>query len=233
MKKTGKEYSFRSTKNVLSERSCRAAGRAESYSFRTKYDPPVLSVEAMSNMHAKLNTFDDASTMLWQDRGSRIAIPYGSEMFLSNERGIESVMMGSTRNFFHDLPNAEREPDARSKFPYDQDAHTGANKIKRLFQQNLQHKNEAARIIQRSTKNYMVDLAVNEQVRHTNELISKVQKKFRYTKKRLRDTRLRREEADADRASALKVEQHAMFLQRLSEEKDSKLSRGWLCLTRE
>ena len=190
MKKAGKKYNFRSKQDIMTEASCRAAGRVESYTYRRKYDPPVLSVEALTNMHGKLNTFDDSSSAdipIWNDRSSRIAIPYGSELYLNNERGIESVLLGSTRNYFPDLSNPENEPDARPKFPYDQDAHTGANRIKRLFRRNTSRRNRAARIIQRNTRNYIIKKAVIEQVRHHNELISKVQRKFKRAKKRLQN----------------------------------------------
>jgi hypothetical protein len=233
MKKTGKDYNFRSNRDIMSEVSCRAAGRAESYTYRKKYDSPVLSVEALNNMHAKLNKFDDSSTKMWEDRGSRIAIPYGSELYLNNERGIDSVLLGSSRNYFADLSNPENEPNARPKFPYDQDAHNGANQIKKLFLRNMTRRNKAARIIQRNTKNYIMKLAVIEQVRYSNELISKVQKKFKYAKKRLQDARLLREEAAANRADALKVEKHTLLLKQLAEEKDTKFSRAMVLLTRE
>jgi hypothetical protein len=232
MKKAGKNYTFRTKNEVLSERLCRAAGRAESYTYRKKYDPPVLSVEVLNNMHAKLNKFEEVSTNVWEDRGSRIAIPYGSELFLNNERGIDSVLLGSTRNYLGDLSNPENEPDARAKFPYDQDAHNGANKIKKIFLRNLNRRNKAARIIQRSTKLYMTKLSIIEQVRYTNELISKVQKRFKYVKKRLQSNRRAREEVAADRANALQIEQHALLLKQLADEKDNKFNHGMILLTR-
>lgn len=237
MKKAGKKYNFRSKQDIVTEVSCRAAGRAESYTYRRKYDPPVLSVEALTNMHDKLNNFDDSSSSsssnIWTDRGSRIAIPYGSELYLNNERGIESVILGSTRNYFPDLSNPENVPDARPKFPYDQDAHTGANKIKRLFRHNMTRRNRAARIIQRNTKSYMLKLAVIEQVRHNNELVSKVQRKFKRSKKRLQAVRYLREGAAVARADALKVKNHTLLMQQLAEEKNSKFNRAMLLLTRE
>jgi hypothetical protein len=230
MKKAGKKYNFRSSKEILEQVSCRAADRAESYNYRKKYDPPVLSVEALTNMQSKLNKFEtsDTSTKIWEDRGSRIAIPYGSELYLNNE----SVMLGSTRNYFDDLSNPEHEPNARPKFPYDQDAHNSANKIKRLFFRNLRLKNKAAKIIQRNTKKYMLKLALIEQTRHINELVSKVQKKFAYSKKRLRDNRLLREEAAVIKADALKIQQNEMLMKVLAQEKEDKFEKGILALTR-
>lgn len=233
MKKAGKKYNFRSKQDLKSEASCRAADRAESYTYRRSYGSPVLSVEALTNMQDKLNTFSNSSSKIWEDRGSRIAIPYGSELYLNNERGIESVILGGTRNYFDDLSNPEHEPDARPKFPYDQEAHTGANKIKRLFRRNIDKRNNAARIIQRNTKSYMMKLALIEQIRYTNELISKVQKKFRRSKKRLQDMRRIREKEAAARADALKIQNHALLMKQLAEDKENKLKRGMVLLTRE
>ena len=232
MKKLAKDYNFRNRDEVFTASCYRAAGRAESYNYRKKYDPPVLSVEALSNMHAKINQYDDSSTKIWEDRGSRIAIPYGSELCLSNERGIDSVILGATRNYFDDLSNPEHEPDARPKFPYDKDAHESANTIKKFFFWNWQRRNKAARIVQRNTKRYMAKLALHEHVRYTNDLVSKVQKKFRYTKKRLQDTRKAREAAAAEKAEALRVEEQAIFMKKLAEDKDNKFNRRVLLLTR-
>jgi hypothetical protein len=96
----------------------------------------------------------------------------------------------------------------------------------------LRLKNKAAKIIQRNTKKYMLKLALIEQTRHINELVSKVQKKFAYSKKRLRDNRLLREEAAVIKADALKIQQNEMLMKVLAQEKEDKFEKGILALTR-
>ena len=169
----GEKGSPVSLKKMVREAALKSARRTESYKFRygpgvvvdnkgtrVEYDDnqtyfgPKISLEMQSLVNEKLELYTRKDTNIWVDRNSRIAKTWGAELYLLNERG--DNLLGAPRYFQEDMNNESELPDARTRFPYSNEANEAAKKITLLFTDKLMVKHWAASILQKHYKAHKI-----------------------------------------------------------------------------
>ena len=236
MKKIQKKYdqSLKS-KDVLRRELCRRAGsRSETYNFSGSYDNLTLSYELKGNLAFKQSFYSksDYDGSIWSDRTSVLSAPFGSELYLQNERGMPEVMFGGPRYYFNDFDNRDELPDARSKFPYDRVAHESAKTIARAFRNALDRKNKAATIIQRNMKLYIEKVARREEVKYWNECVKMIQRTYLKKKENLRRNSHRRKGEVAGASLQVKLRAQIINQRREEEREERRKAFMFICVTR-
>ena len=151
----GEKGSPVSRKKMIREAALQSARRTESYKFKYGNRNGInISNEMQLLMQEKLSQYTRKDTSIWEDRNSRIARPWGAEVYLENERGED--MLGAPRYFNNDMDNPNELPDGRTRFPYSNEAHAAAKKITLLFTDKLMVKHWAASVLQKHYKAHKV-----------------------------------------------------------------------------
>jgi len=162
-----------SIKKMIRDAALTAARRTEGYKFRygpgvvvdnkgtrVEYDDnqtyfgPKISHEMQLLANERLELYTRKDTSIWDDRNSRIAKPWGAEVYLTNDRG--NNILGAPRYYQDDMNDDSQLPDARTRFPYSNEANEAAKKITLLFTDKLMLKHWAASILQKHYKAHKI-----------------------------------------------------------------------------
>jgi hypothetical protein len=120
-------YKFRYGPGVVVDNK----GTRIEYDDNQTYFGPKISHEMQLLANERLELYTRKEISIWDDRNSRIAKPWGSEVYLTNDRG--NNILGAPRYYQDDMNDDSQLPDARTRFPYSNEANEAAKKITLLF----------------------------------------------------------------------------------------------------
>jgi hypothetical protein len=235
MKKSQTKYdlNIHSKKFLIAKRSTRASGRTETYKFVNRRKDLQLSYELRGNLVLKREFYSSTSDdSVWTDRTSRVAAPFGSELFLKNERHMPENVLGCPRYYFHELNQNDNIPDARARYPYDKVAHSAARSIVGLFRTNLNRRHKAATIIQKAFKYFIKCKQTKRQQMMVDHCIRRIQYFFRVYKVRFKRNarRLRSEYEEILRKARTQDDYARALLEK--KRNDFRINHAYLRLTR-
>ena len=138
----------------------RAGDHIENYRFR-KSNTIVESAEMRLCLDSRTDLYNNAESK-WENRNSLMAAPHGSEMYLQSD-GDPATLLGSTRYYFDEL--SDKTPvDAKTKFPYSQDAHYAAKILTQVYRKRVQLRQFSAIQTQRVYRGYVTRREVSKYV---------------------------------------------------------------------
>jgi hypothetical protein len=210
--KTYKPFGGGQSKSLIQRAAKKAAGRAESYSFKSRNgDPGDIGLMISSEMRSLA---DDRSTLLdptasldrWTDRGSLLAAPVqASDMYLMCDKGSESLTFNG-QQFIKDYSKESYDPVSGipippevTRFPYSDEAHGASKKLAAKLAKNLARRHYAAVVLQRSYRAMKSMKRFRQEVQEAHMACRKLQWVWR---KRLWHTRERRAVYNKESAAA-------------------------------
>lgn len=137
----------------------------------------IMSQEMLAVQNNKMRSFESLNDK-WIDRNSVLAAPLGADVFLSCDR-INSIL-GCPRFFHNDfIIDENKRPDARTRFPYSNEARDAAKKIQCLLARNLMRRNDSAKKLQQTYRTYVAHMRFKRIVYACLAAVSIIQKFYR------------------------------------------------------